>query len=105
MLCLDDVFRYEALEVLLLFYYTFILFTLFIVSDKSRLQIRGLGETSPREGPMKRSNPRDKSLGLNAGSPAVVGLDIAWLDLFGQSGRTNLHDPNTNLIEQGGQFL
>ena len=36
-------FRYE---VLLLFYYTFILFTLFIVSDKSRLQIRGLGETS-----------------------------------------------------------
>lgn len=54
---------------------------------------------------MKRSNPRDKSLGLNAGSPAVVGLDIAWLDLFGQSGRTNLHDPNTNLIEQGGQFL
>ena len=49
---------------------------------------------------MKRSNPRDKSLGLNAESPAVVGLDIACLDLFGQSGRTNLHDPSTNLIEK-----
>ena len=75
------------------------------MSDKSRLQIRGLGETSPRGGPMKRSKPRDKSLGLNAGSPAVVGLDIAWFDLFDQSRRTNLRDPNTDLFEQSGQFL